>query len=118
MPPRFGRFMGLGGSMRCTLDGAVLLDIEVQPGANHQGIQSFNEWRNRLRVAVRAQAQHGLANHAVLSLLATQLGCPLTDLSIVAGQRSHHKTVRFETEDIDGLVERFVQLLGGLRGKP
>ena len=53
-----------------------MLEVEVQPGAKRQGILGFNEWRGRLTVAVRAEAQKGKANNAVLHVLSTSLQIP------------------------------------------
>ena len=117
LPCRSGTNMDLGGCLRPTLDGAVLVDVEVLPGSDRQGFQSFNEWRNRVKVAVRAQAQHGRANTAVLSVLSAQLRCSLTDLSILSGQTSRQKTIRIESMGIDCIALRIRQALGENNGK-
>jgi uncharacterized protein (TIGR00251 family) len=38
-------------------ESGVLIAIEVQPGARHEGLVGFNEWRQRLQIAVRAPPQ-------------------------------------------------------------
>ena len=110
--------MDLGGCLRQTLDGAVLLDIEVTPGADRQGVQSVNKWRNRLKIAVRAHAKHGQANHAVCSVLSTQLHCALTDLTIVTGHTSRTKTVRIESVNLDQLTASLLRAVGEVNGEP
>jgi uncharacterized protein YggU (UPF0235/DUF167 family) len=49
--------MGISTCLSTTLDGGVLVAIEVQPKASTQGIIGFNAWRNRISVAVKAEAK-------------------------------------------------------------
>ena len=65
--------MGLAACVQTTLDGAVLIEIEVQPGSTRQGIIGFNELRARSHVAVEADADQGKANHAVCNVLSKML---------------------------------------------
>ncbi len=73
-----------------------MLEIEVQPGAKRQGVIGVNDWRGKLSVAVRADAQKGKANNAVLHVLSTTLNIPKYQLKIVAGKTSRSKKVRIE----------------------
>lgn len=73
-----------------------MLEVEVQPGAKRQGVIGINHWRGRLSVAVRADAQRGKANNAVLHVLSTALQIPKPQLKIVAGTTSRSKKVRIE----------------------
>ena len=72
--------MAVRSSLSETLDGAVVMDIEVQPSAKVQGITGFNAWRSRITVAVKAAAKEGQANRAVLHVLATHLEPPAAGL--------------------------------------
>ena len=56
-PPRRVFIMAIRSSLSETLDGAVVMDIEVQPAARVQGIMGFNPWRARVAVAVKAAAK-------------------------------------------------------------
>ena len=87
--------------LQSTLDGAMAIDVEVQPGAKRQGILGLNTWRGRLRVAVRAHAQRGEANNALLHVLSTALEVPQSSLSIVSGTTSKLKKVRIEAAYAD-----------------
>ena len=98
--------MAVRSSLSETLDGAVLMDIEVQPGAKVQGITGFNPWRSRVAVAVKAVAKAGQANRAVMHVLATQLRLDPATLSITTGQRSRLKSVRIEGLSVDQLATR------------
>lgn len=103
--------MGVANSLTVTLDGAVLLAIEVQPGAHRQGVTGFNAWRNRLSVAVKADAKQGQANLAVVHVLAQQLSLPSGKIRIVSGERSRLKSVRVEGVGADDLLVRLRSLV-------
>jgi hypothetical protein len=93
--------------LQTTLEGAVLIEIEVQPGASRQGIIGFNEWRGRIQVAVKAEAQKGKANHAVCNVLTKIFSVPVT---VVSGHTTRQKKV-----SIEGLTSvEIVEILEGL----
>ena len=96
--------MGVSSCLSPTLDGSVIVDIEVQPSAKTQGITGFNAWRARISVAVKAEAKDGKANQAVLHVLATQLELEARSLSITSGRKSRLKSVRVEDATPDNLV--------------
>ena len=73
-----------------------MLEVEVQPGSKRQGILGINQWRGRLSVAVRAEAQKGKAKNAVLHVISTALKIPRQNLRIVYGVTSRSKKVRIE----------------------
>ena len=93
--------------LQSTLDGAVTVDIEVQPGAKRQGILDVNEWRGCVSVAVRAQAQKGKANNAVLHVLSTALDVPKNQLKIISGLTSRMKRIRIDSMQVAECAERF-----------
>ena len=98
--------------LQSTLDGAVTVDIEVQPGAKRQGILGVNEWRGCVSVAVRAQAQKGKANNAVLHVLSTALDVPKNQLKIISGLTSRMKRIRIDSMQVAECAERFRVSLG------
>ena len=102
-----GYFVRLATCLQTTLEGAVLIEIEVQPGASRQGIIGFNEWRGRIQVAVKAEAQKGKANHAVCNVLTKIFSVPVT---VVSGHTTRQKKV-----SIEGLTSvEIVEILEGL----
>ena len=104
---RVGYFVRLATCVQTTLEGAVLIEIEVQPGASRQGIIGFNEWRGRIQVAVKAEAQKGKANHAVCNVLTKIFSVPVT---VVSGHTTRQKKV-----SIEGLTSvEIVKILEGL----
>ena len=97
--------MGVESCIQKTLDGTIILDIEVQPGSSRQGIVGFNEWRGKLQVAVKAEAQQGKANHAVCNVLRKIFSSPV---SIVSGQTRRSKKVSItglNSEEIISILE-------------
>jgi uncharacterized protein (TIGR00251 family) len=105
--------MGVADCLSPTLDGAVILAIEVQPGAQRQGIVGFNPWRNRLSVAVKAEAKQGQANQAVLHVMSQHLRCSSASVSIMAGERSRFKSVKVVDVDVQTLLERLNDAMEG-----
>ena len=106
--------MGVNSCLSPTLDGSVIVDIEVQPSAKTQGITGFNAWRARISVAVKAEAKDGKANQAVLHVLATQLELEARSLSITSGRKSRLKSVRVEDatpENLVGLLESILEVV-------
>jgi|TARA_B110000483_G_scaffold133141_1_gene159317 uncharacterized protein (TIGR00251 family) len=97
--------MAISSCVQSTLDGAVMLEVDVHPGAKRQGIIGFNEWRGRLTVAVRAEALKGKANNAVLHVLSASLQIPKSQLQIVSGATSRNKKIRIENVSADALVQ-------------
>ena len=85
--------MGLAACVQTTLAGDVLIEVEVQPGASRQGIIGFNEWRGRIQVAVKAEAQKGKANHAVCNVPSKIFSAPA---KVVSGQTTRQKKVSIE----------------------
>jgi len=66
--------------------------LKVHPGAREDRLEpradgAYEAW-------VRAPAERGLANAAVLSLLARRLGCPAKSLVVVKGAASPSKIVK------------------------
>jgi uncharacterized protein (TIGR00251 family) len=106
--------MGVNSCLSPTLDGSVIVDIEVQPSAKTQGITGFNAWRARISVAVKAEAKDGKANQAVLHVLATQLELEARSLSITSGRKSRLKSVRVEDATPENLVGLLESILEGV----
>ena len=107
--------MGANSCLSTTLDGSVVLDIEVQPNSTKQGLMGFNRWRSRLRVAVRAEAKDGQANRAVVHVLATIFRLNATALIITSGHRSRFKSVRIEHTALDEMIRRIDERLEDLQ---
>ena len=74
------------------VDGAVDLDVLVQPRASRAKVGPEHD--GRLKIAVTAPPVDGEANAAVTELIAKQLGIARGAVAVVAGETSRRKTVR------------------------
>ena len=104
-----GVFVGLASCVQTTLEGDVLLEIEVQPASSRQGIVGFNEWRNRIQVAVKAEAKKGQANHAVCNVLSKIFS---STVSVVSGHSTRNKKIRVEalsSQQIITILEGYIE---------
>ncbi len=85
--------MGWDAALEDTPEGVRIL-IEVTAGARDERFpDGFNPWRGRIGVRVRAPAQDGRANRAVLSLVAGVLGVTPADVRIVSGSTDSRKAI-------------------------
>lgn len=73
---------------------AVLLPVKVVAGASRT--RCLGEWDGRLKVAVAAAPEKGMANKKLASFLAQRLGVNRRQVQVVAGASSPIKTVRIE----------------------
>jgi len=101
----------IGTCLIQTLDGALLVEVEIQPGSTQQGVTGFNEWRSRLVIAVKAEAKQGQANRAMIHVLAQQLRVSTADVTVVMGHRSRKKRLRIEGIDLENLRSRLNEVL-------
>ena len=72
-------------------DGALTVDIVVQPRASREGLSLLGD---RLKVSVNAPPVDGKANDAVIRTLAAALSVPRAAIEITRGDTSRRKTVR------------------------
>ena len=101
--------MGVESCIQTTLDGTVIIDIEVQPGSSRQGVVGYNEWRGKLQVAVKADAQKGKANHAVCNVLEKIFSAKVT---VISGQTSRSKKINIKglsSQEIIAILEGLVE---------
>jgi uncharacterized protein (TIGR00251 family) len=82
----------------------VTLRVRVTARAKREGILGLHE--GALRIAVRAVAERGQANRAVLEVLADRLGLPRSGLSIERGTARREKTIRISGIDAAELRRR------------
>ena len=96
--PLNGEIMEISSCIQNTLDGDFLIDIEVQPESKRSGITGFNEWRNRLSVAVTAQAK--------------VFGLEKSSIEIVGGHTSRMKKIKIVGKDVKQIIDSIVTELG------
>ena len=52
-----------------TLTGQPILSVNVQPSSNREGIIGYSEWKAELKIAVKAIAEGGKANKALIHVI-------------------------------------------------
>lgn len=66
--------------------------VEVKAGRKEQGIKKIDE--NHFAVSVKARAQEGQANIAVIKIIAEHFRVPKSAVKIVSGQSSRTKVLQ------------------------
>jgi uncharacterized protein (TIGR00251 family) len=74
------------------VDGALVVDVLVQPRASRAGVGPVVG--DRLRVSVTAPPVDGKANAAVIEAVAEAFGVRRADVTIVRGETGRRKTLR------------------------
>ena len=97
--------MKISSCIQATLDGGILLDIEVQPASKRIGITGFNNWRGRLSISVTAEAQQGKANEAVKHILSKIFEVDKASVEIVNGHTSRMKRIRIENINSNEIID-------------
>lgn len=90
--PKTSPFMDLSDVTRKSEDG-IEVEIYVSPRSSKQGLDGFDEWRNRLIVRVRAPPLDGRANKEVEKLMKDITGMKS---SVTKGMTDRRKTVFIE----------------------
>lgn len=96
--------------LHTTADGAVLVDVHVQPGGSRDEV--VGRHGDALKVKVSAPPEGGRANAAVCRLLAGAFGLPPSSVAVVRGQTARRKRVRLDGVDPAFAGEVLDRLLG------
>ena len=80
-------------AVRALCDEAGRLAVKVTPGARQEALEVAED---KLLAKVRANAEDGKANAAVLELLAQALGLPTSRLRLLRGATSREKLIGIE----------------------
>lgn len=79
----------------------LLLRLRVQPKAARAGVAGLHG--GALKVRLTAPPNEGKANQALVKLLASELGCAPSDISVERGAKGKDKTVRIAGADASAL---------------
>lgn len=94
------------GDLACfqsTLDGGLLVKVEVQPNSSKNMISGYNEWKACLKVAITAPAHKGQANKSLIHVLSGILGIDKSAITIRSGTKSRTKMLLLEEVDIQAI---------------
>ena len=98
--------MDVSECIQPTLDGALIIEVIVQPSASRNGISGINDWRKSLNISVKAPANGGRANSALITVFATILEISKSSVEIISGHSSRKKRIRIEGISISELIGR------------
>lgn len=90
---------------------AVRIALKVVPGSTREGIAGW--LGDALKVRVRAPAEAGRANEAVVRVVAAALGLSTEAVRIAAGGASPKKILEIDGLDLATLRARIDALVGG-----
>ena len=104
--------MDVSSCIQKTLDGHIIIDIEVQPESKRTGITGFNDWRNRLSISVSAQAKEGKANQAVMHVLSKKFELDKSAIEIVSGHTSRMKKIKIVGKEPEKIIAYILHEVG------
>ena len=104
----FVSFLDIAKCFQMTLDGQAILNVNVQPASNNEGIIGYSEWKGELKIAIKAIAEGGKANKALIHLISQLFNLPKEAVEITSGLKSKSKKVKFATSDIQ-LVKDIIE---------
>ncbi len=87
----------------------TILPVHAQPGARRNAI--LGERAGALRVAVTAPAEKGKANAAIQGVLAENLGCRSSQITLISGETSRQKRFLVSCLTPDDLRSRLAAVL-------
>ena len=91
-----------------------MLELRVTPKSSQDaitGLHTAADGQLSLQLKVRAQPEKGLANKAVISVMAKALGYPKSALEIVSGETDRRKSLLIRGEP--GEIEKKIATLQG-----
>ena len=106
----------INSCLQSSLDGDVLLAIEVQPNSSRDEIVGINPWRGRLQIAVSALAMKGAANKAVQKILSEKLELDSEQLELSSGYTSRQKMIRIKSTELKIIKARLHSLVATEKG--
>ncbi len=88
----------------------LLVNLRVQPSAKRDEISGWME-DGTLKVKVRGKPLEGKANESLLMLFSKALDIPKRDITIVAGEKSRNKRLKFFGIDKD-VIDQYLKNQG------
>lgn len=88
----------------------IRISLKVVPGSTREGIAGW--LGDALKVRVRAPAEAGRANAAVVRVVAEALGLPSEAVRIASGTSSPKKTLELDGIELEALRARIDALVG------
>lgn len=86
-----------------------ILSIKLLPGSATDQIAGIEN--NELKIKIRAVAEKGNANEALIKFLSKNFKRPLSSLKLISGFKNRHKKILFEGMQAGQLGERINALV-------
>ena len=96
----FVSFLDVTKCFQMTLTGQPILSVNVQPASNREGIIGYSEWKGELKIAVKAIAEGGKANKALIHVISRSFNLPKDGVQIISGLKSKNKKIKLSTTDL------------------
>lgn len=94
--------------------GGVILTLDVSAGARQDRFPAgYNEWRRAVICQVRAPPAGGRANKAIISLIASVLDVPKTQIAIISGATATLKKIHIADISPEEVISRLNEALAG-----
>ena len=89
-------------------DNTLILKIYVKPNAKKSQLIGIKD--NELHIALHAKPQEGEANKELIHFLSDEFDIPKSQIEIVKGHQSRHKTVRLPAvEKLKTVLNRLIR---------
>jgi uncharacterized protein len=91
------------------IEEGILVNIEVSPKSPRFSISGYNEWRDEIEVRIKSIPQKGKANQELINEFSK---LTKSDVEIISGQKSRHKTLkiyRISKKEFEEMVKTFLQ---------
>lgn len=80
------------------------LHVYCQAGARHTQVDGWHD--GRLKIRLKARPVEERANRALVDWLAIRLGCPRTQVVLIAGEKSRYKIIRIDGHGPEEVLAR------------
>jgi len=85
---------------------SVLISVYIQPNSSKEEI--IGEHNNMLKIKIKAPADNGKANQALVKFLAKYLNIRIRQVTIIKGLISREKTILLDIDKVPSCLEKFL----------
>ncbi len=71
----------------------VVIEIEVSPNSKEERVKSYNQWRNRIVVAMKEKPEKFKVNREIIAFFSSLFDVPQERVKIIGGEKSRQKTI-------------------------
>lgn len=89
----------------------LIIRVEVSPASSADSWAGYDQWREAIKVKLKAEARRGQANDALTEFIADALGVPSSSVRILTGARSRIKEVAVASIEMRTATARLAGVL-------